>query len=70
MEKKAAKQPSDTVAIEDDERHSDDVGRYLARNRDALNVSIKRSRAELAKGNISTKSIDDIIKHKRPSKKR
>jgi dsDNA-binding SOS-regulon protein len=65
MEKKSttAKRSPDGsgVAIEDDERHSDEVGEFLARNRDTLNRSIKRSRAEVAKGKVSSKSIDDII---------
>ena len=48
-------------AVEDDERHRDEVDDFLSNNRDALNASIKHSREELAKGNISKKSIDDII---------
>jgi dsDNA-binding SOS-regulon protein len=48
-------------AVEDDERHRDEVDVFLSRNRDSLNASIKHSRGELAKGNISKKSIDDII---------
>ena len=49
------------VSIEDDERHVDDVGDYIRRNRDALNASIKRSRNEIAKGKYSEKSMSDII---------
>lgn len=48
-------------AIEDDERHRDEVDGFLSRNRDALNASIRRSRKELAEGKTSTKTIDDII---------
>ncbi len=48
-------------AVEDDERHRDEVDGFLARNRDALNASIRRSRKELAEGKASTKTIDDII---------
>lgn len=61
MEKKHVKSASPDIAIEDDERHSGDVGDYIARNRDSLNASIKRSRAEIAQGKTSTKSIDDIV---------
>ena len=50
------------VAIEDDERHSDAVDSYIARNRDALNSSIKKSRADLANGHAGTKSVEDIIR--------
>ncbi len=72
MEKKhPVKSGGPDIAIEDDERHSGDVDGYIARNRDALNASIKKSRSEIAKGKISKKSIDDIIAegHKRFSKK-
>lgn len=63
MEKKptAAKSSAPDVAIEDDERHSGNVDAYIARNRTALNASIKKSRAEIAKGKASMKSIDDIV---------
>jgi hypothetical protein len=61
MEKARTKPASDAVSIEDDERHIDDVGDYIRRNRDALNASIKRSRSEIAKGKPSKKSIGDII---------
>ncbi len=50
-----------SLPVEDDERHSDQVDDYIARNRDALNASISKSRKELAEGKVSTKSIDDII---------
>ncbi|HEY8697874.1 MAG TPA: hypothetical protein VIM02_09665 [Rhizomicrobium sp.] len=67
MEKKhaVAKSGGPDVAIEDDERHSDDVGDYIARNRAALNASIKRSRVEIARGKVSRKSIDDIVATRR-----
>ena len=63
---------SPDIAIEDDERHSDAVAGYIARNHEALNASIKRSRGEVAKGKVSSKSIDDIVKEGRSrlSKKR
>jgi hypothetical protein len=50
-----------SLPIEDDERHRDQVDGYVARNRDALNESIRRARQEFAEGKISTKSFDDII---------
>jgi dihydropteroate synthase len=61
MEKARTKPASDAVSIEDDERHVEDVSDYIRRNRDALNVSIKRSRAEVAKGKHSKKSVGGII---------
>jgi hypothetical protein len=67
MEKKhgVTKSGGPDVAIEDDERHADDVGDYIARNRAPLNASIKRSRAEIARGKASKKSIDDIVAERR-----
>lgn len=67
MEKKhaVAKSGGPDVAIEDDERHSDEVGDYIARNRAALNASIKRSRAEIAQGKASRKSVDHIVAERR-----
>ena len=49
------------LAIEDDERHSDQVDAYIERNREALNESIRKSRKEIADGNGSSRSIDEII---------
>ena len=49
------------IAVEDDERHCDLVDDFVARNRDALNASIRKGRKELAAGKVSTKSIDEII---------
>ncbi|MGD0865012.1 MAG: hypothetical protein ABSA49_05600 [Rhizomicrobium sp.] len=49
------------LPIEDDERHRDQVDGYVARNRDALNESIRRSRQEFVEGKISAKTFDDII---------
>jgi hypothetical protein len=49
------------LPIEADERHQVDIDAYIVRNRDALNASIAQSRAELADGTVSTRSVDDII---------
>lgn len=48
-------------AVEADERHQAEVDAFIARNRDELNTSIRRSRAEVGKGVQSTRTIDDII---------
>jgi hypothetical protein len=61
MEKTRTKSASDAVSIEDDERHIDDVGDYIRRNRDALNASIKRSRGEIAKGKHADRNMSEII---------
>lgn len=61
MDKKHAKSGGPDIAIEDDERHAGDVESYIARNGDALNASIRKSRAEITKGKVSQKSINDII---------
>jgi antitoxin ParD1/3/4 len=62
---KTSKRPpapvSASLPIEDDERHRYQVDGYVARNRDALNESIRRTRQEFAEGKISAKSFDDII---------
>ncbi len=52
---------SASLSVEDDERHSDQVDSFIARNRDALNASIRKGRKELAEGKTSSKSIDDIV---------
>lgn len=49
------------LPIEDDERYRDQVDGYIARNRDALNESLRRARQEFAEGKVSTKSFDDIV---------
>lgn len=49
------------VPVEDDERYRDQVDDYIARNRDALNESIQKSRREIAAGKSSTKTISKII---------
>ncbi|MCC7266241.1 MAG: hypothetical protein IT546_02750 [Caulobacteraceae bacterium] len=38
-----------------------EVDAYIARNRDALNASIRRSRREVAEGIGDPRSIDEII---------
>ena len=47
--------------VEGDERHQGDVDSFMARNRDELNASIRRSRAEVDNGVQSTRAISDII---------
>lgn len=49
------------VPIEDDERHAVDVDDFIARNRDALNESIRQSRKQVSKGKVSRKTIDELI---------
>jgi hypothetical protein len=44
-----------------DERHRDDVDQVIARNRDALNASIRIGREEIARGVKASRTIDDII---------
>ena len=53
--------PAATPAVEADERHQGDVDAFIARNREALNASIRRSRAEVGKGIQSSRTIDEII---------
>jgi len=53
--------PKPQLAIEDDERHRENVDNYISRNRDALNSSIRKSRREVAEGKVSSKSVDSII---------
>lgn len=48
-------------AVEDDERYRDEVDAFVARNRDALNASIRRGRKEVAEGKMSSRTIEDII---------
>lgn len=38
---------------------------FIARNRDALNESIRRGREELARGDVPSTTIDDIIQEGR-----
>ncbi|HEY2071420.1 MAG TPA: hypothetical protein VGG48_17815 [Rhizomicrobium sp.] len=52
MNKQASNLPT-----EDDAR----TDAFIARNRDALNASIRQARHEVAEGKTSTKSMDDII---------
>jgi len=61
MEKARSQPSSDAVSIEDDERHVDDVGEYIRRNRDALNASIERARNEIARGKHSKRKMSEII---------
>ncbi len=48
-------------AVEDDERYRDEVDAFIARNRDALNASIRRGRKEVTEGDLPTDTIEDII---------
>jgi hypothetical protein len=58
---KSVLNPTATPAVEVDERHQSDVDAFVARNRDALNVSIRRSRVEVGKGIQSSRTIEKII---------
>jgi hypothetical protein len=53
--------PTPALAVEDDERHAEHVAGYVARNKDALNASIRRARKEAAEGIVSEKTIETII---------
>lgn len=64
MTARAAKPSNDPIAslaIESDELHQPEVNAFIARNRDALHESIRRSREEFAKGVYSKRTISDII---------
>jgi hypothetical protein len=50
-----------TLPIEVDENHRDQVDGFIARNREALNASIRQSRGELEHGDTSGRGIDQII---------
>jgi len=50
-----------TLDVGADERHQDDVDKVIARNRDALNASIRKGREEMAGGAQATRTINDII---------
>jgi hypothetical protein len=49
------------LRIEDDERHLIQTDEFIARNRETLNDSIRRSRLAAAQGTVSAKGIDTII---------
>jgi hypothetical protein len=49
------------LAVEADQRRQDQVDAFLARNRDVLNEDLRRSRAEVANGEHSPRSLDEII---------
>lgn len=65
---KAAKTARSLAAIppvESDERHQADVDAFIERNQGPLNDSIRRSRAELAKGVTARRTIGRIIEDAR-----
>jgi hypothetical protein len=49
------------LPVEGDERDQAVVDGFIDRNRDALNASIGRSRAEVERGVQASRSLDDII---------
>jgi len=61
---------SAALPIEADERHQDQVDGFIARNRDALNKSIRQSRKELGKGVHSSRTVDQIVAEGRSRHKR
>lgn len=48
-------------AVEADERYHAEVETFIARNRDDLDGSIRRSREELGRGVQAGRTIDEII---------
>lgn len=62
MTMKAAKpRPPQAPAVDPDAAHVADVDSFIARNRDDLNESIRRSRREVGEGIHASRTIDDII---------
>jgi hypothetical protein len=61
MKTKPAKRPIGIPAIESDELHQAKIDACIARNREVLSESIRRSRQELAVGVCETRTIDEII---------
>ncbi len=59
--RKSHEPPAPVLDVGADERYQPDVDAVIARNRDALNASIRISREEVARGIQATRTIDDII---------
>jgi hypothetical protein len=49
------------AAIESDALHQPEIDALIARNREALAESLLRSYEEIARGEVSTPTIDDIV---------
>jgi hypothetical protein len=49
------------LPIEADERHQEDVDRFIDDNREELNASLQRSREEVREGLHSSREVEDII---------
>jgi hypothetical protein len=49
------------AAIESDELHQPEIDAFIARNREVLAESLLRSYEEIARGEVTTPTIDDII---------
>lgn len=49
------------AAIESDELHQPEIDAFIARNREVLAESLLRSYEEIARGEVSTPTIDDIV---------
>jgi hypothetical protein len=50
-----------SLAIESDALHQPEIDAFIARNREALAESLLRSYEEIARGEVSTPTIDDIV---------
>jgi dsDNA-binding SOS-regulon protein len=53
--------PANVPGIEADELHREEIDAFVAKNREALNESIRRSRDEIVQDLHETRSIDQII---------
>jgi hypothetical protein len=54
-----------SLGIEDDERYVEEADNFITRNRDALNMSIARSRDQLSRGQAAKETIDDVVEEGR-----
>jgi hypothetical protein len=54
-------EPQPTLDVAADERHSADVEGIIARDREALNASIRNSREEIERGVQAGRTIGNII---------
>lgn len=59
--KRTIKSRQSPMAVEDDERHTKEFSDFVGRNRKALNASIAKAREDAARGQVSKKSIKDIV---------
>jgi hypothetical protein len=57
----ATSKPVRDLGVDPDDAHASEIDGFVAQNREPLKASIRRARDDLARGQVSRRSVEDVI---------